>query len=935
MPRIEVFSVWKCLARASATALLSALAVVAPAQSVSSAALLSAAAEAICETAKGHQQAGALDQAQALYTDVAANKGDTDRTCGVSGLKSVDEQRERAAAAVTAGWQLIRAGDFDKAERVFRSALAMDQSNSDAAAAIVQVSNAQSRPIASSNWDRFYGTWVQPLGKVLMFSAVGLAVLYALAGLSSRLFVRVDAVAWPDLYRWTAGTLGFLLIFGAAVMLPLYAMFKPFSPEGSLTGWASGVVLVIGLGMVLLILLASKSKHGRHLDHGGWRPWSSLLVVLGVVVVVAGALLLTPRKPRAVETAGEVWAIGLMVVVVIAVAAIHPREWQQRWALVMALVIPLSIAVGVAGALLMVPLQDSGRVMAAYIVLAVMGVVLTAAALGQNLRLQVEVQKADGTVSAGSTDYLLARMKGLGTESPKKLDRTISALATTPLSKITSEELSALPAGKVAGALSRLFFALRPDLTWRARVTLVDEDRVAMTLSRNGRHVESDVFSRRDLGLPVIPTGLGEAERTAAQNRARAQLLTGAASFILLRLSQAHLELQDGLYGAERWQGVALQVIATSRSLISDGEDPDAVRVELLGRALDEDPMYVLARFEYMWAIYNRIPEEQTAYAAFAQSLDDQYGRSGLSDRTDKEVGWAPLRIRVKYSSATQWLNGYVKGNREDDTLLEKAADAVDALKSLCEVNWEGRRLRQQAKRMRGFAENLEHCIEALLGVKPPDKWLHPHNEHNPSPRLTWDHACLDCFLAEIKDLESEKGTRLGQAMEDLEFAAATDNDKRVAATDPCFRVLTSEPRFRTLVGTVPPTDFLGLPSLAPHRIPLAKASIVSALDLVRRTQNAEQQEQLAAHLGVSRVVIDQMRDAGQLAQVHPDLNDPSMLHLLLTQGVSSPEALRDRAIRKPRKLIHQLRSQAKQDQLEPRSLRWPWRRGWLLAARG
>jgi hypothetical protein len=921
------------LARGSAAALLTALAVVAPARAASPAASFVVTAEAICDTAKGHQRAGELDLAEDLYTEAALKEGEGADACAVAGLKGVAKQRERAAETVTAAQQLIRTGDLDKAERVFRSALAMDQSNADAAAGIAQVDNARGRTDASSKWDRFYGSWVDPLSKLLLFSAVGLAILYTLAGISSRFFVRVDSVAWPRRYRYITGSLGFLLISGASVMLPLYAMFEPFSAHESLAAWASGVVLATGLGVILLIGLASNSKHNSRRERGDWSSWSALLLTLGVAVLVAAALLLAPREPLGAEAAGVVMVLGLMVVVLIALASTHPKDRKTQ----LVLLIPLGLAVMLSWALFRVPLQDAGRVMAAYIVLTLIGVVLTAATLGQNLRLQVEVQRSDGRVSAGSTDYLLARMKGLGTESPKALDHATSVLAATPLSKVTSEELSALPAGKVAGALSRLFFAVRPDLTWRARVTIVDEDRVAMTLSRNGRHVESAVFSRPDLGLPAIPTGLTEAERSVAQDRARAQLLTGAAAFVLLRLSQAHLELQDDLYGAERWQSVALQVIATSRSLLSDSEDRGDERVGLLSRAVDEDPGYVLARFEYMWALYRRIPDEQTPYAAFAKSLDEQYDLSGLSKKSKKtDEGWAPLRIRVKYSSATQWLNGYVVGGKEDKELLKKAAAAVEALKSLCDKKWQRRQLAQQALKMRAFAGNLEHCILALDHFHPPQEatWLHPHEEHHPSPGLTWDHACLDCFLAGMKDLEADRSMRLAQAIEDLEFAAATDEDKSVAAKDPCFQVLMPEHGFRKLVGTAPPTHFLGLPGLDPHRVQLANAGINSALDLVRRTQSAEQQDQLAAHLGVSRVVIDQMREVALLAQVHPDLNDPSMLHLLMTQGVNSPEALHDMASRNRRKLIRQLRDQAEQDDLDPYALRWRRRWRWLRVAR-
>ncbi|WP_194292446.1 tetratricopeptide repeat protein [Streptomyces katsurahamanus] len=190
------------MARGSVAALLAALAVVAPARAVSPTALpptalVDATAVASCDEARERQQAGELDGAQETYTAIAVKGGDAERACAVAGLKSVAAQREQAAAVVTAGEDLVKAGDLDKAGNVFRSALAMDQSNPGATAGLAQVHTAQDRPGASSNWERFSAYWVVPLVQMLLFSAVGFAVLYALAGLSTRLFVPVDTISWP------------------------------------------------------------------------------------------------------------------------------------------------------------------------------------------------------------------------------------------------------------------------------------------------------------------------------------------------------------------------------------------------------------------------------------------------------------------------------------------------------------------------------------------------------------------------------------------------------------------------------------------------------------------------------------------------------------------------------------------------------------------
>ncbi|ALO11164.1 hypothetical protein AQF52_5570 [Streptomyces venezuelae] len=855
---------WRRVAQAAVAGSVIALAVVAPAGAVPSAPFDDA-AEKICATAKAHREAGTLDRAKALYTTVKA--GDGAKNCAVEGLKRVGEQRQLAAVWVLEGQKLIRTGDLGDARAAFESALEKDRGSAKAAAGIAQVARLEERPhpTASSNWDRFYDDWVKPLGRLLLFTAIAWAVLYALAGLASRVLVRVKAVAWPTPLKWTVGGVGAFLIFAAGVMLPFFGMFEPFSPGGPLIGWAGGVIVVIALTAVVLVLGTTTR------EPYAWKDWRGLLICL---VAAAAA------------------ACGLLIA----------------------------------------PLGFETRLMVAYIVLTVLGVLMTGAALGQNLRLQVEVQKADGAVSAAATDYLLARMKGLGTESPKALDRATSALTTTPLSQITSEELSALPAGKIVGALSRLFFVLRPDLTWRARVTLVDDDRVAISLSRNGRHAQTVVFSRPDLGLAAIPAGAEEAERAIARDRACAQMLTGAAASILLRLSEAHTELQDDLCGARHWKSVALQVIARSKSLIDEVEDQGAERVALLSRAMDQDPDYLLARFEYMWAVYERIPEETTRHADFARAIDRQYTSSGLSEMEDRAEGWVPLRIRVLYSSATQWLNGYVAGGKKDATALQAAARSVAELNRLCEFRWKREELTRQAERMRPFAENLKVCVEALHGRAPQgDEAWHPHEQAPPSPRLTYDHACLDSFLADLPG--QDRALRLREAVEDLEFAVATDEDKSSAATDPCFGGLRTDDRFRRLVGTIPPEHFLDLPVLASHKESLTEAGIISASDLVRRTESTAQQARLAEHLKASPVWVDRLREVAMLALVHRDLSEPAMLHLLIAVDVASPAALREEARRNPRKLIRRIRSQASEERLEHlRGVRRPWL--WLVAAR-
>ncbi|MEU6980791.1 hypothetical protein [Streptomyces sp. NPDC046371] len=698
-------------------------------------------AQQTCEAADGHRGQGSLNRAQALYESVKA--GDGDQKCAVDGLRLVAEARRAAAELVTAGQLLIRSGHLDGAKGKFDAALRLDATNAAAGAGIAKVVDLESRPLptAVSNGDRFYQDWALPIGRLVVLATIGMLIFYALAGLSSRWLVKVDAVAWQKWIRWTTGSLGALLLFAAAVMAPLFAMFSPFSPT-----WTECRIGALGIGVVALAAVALVLWGTR----GRAKPWRRLLIALGIVT-----------------------------------------------------------AAGILPVLLADALSYDVRLMLVHIALSALGVFLTGAALGQNLRLQVEVQQSDGSVNAASSDYLLARMKDLGTETPQALHKSTSTPGSTPLSQIPVEELSVLPAGKFVGALTRLFFALRPDLTWRARVTLVDGNRVATTLTRNGKHAASAVFSRPDLRLPTDDD----------ENRAKAQMLTGAAAFILVQLSAVHTDLQRGLYGARQWRSVALQVIATSKSLLKNDDSRPATQVRLLARAVNEDPGNELARFEYLWAAYEHRTYKETDLGAFARVIDNAYERSSILQVTDDQEGWMPLKIRILYRLATQWLNAYayaradIDGDGDGDgsyvdraAVLASARPPTDELSRLCDagkITWKGQDLRRRLTVMHPHAVNLLACLDVLQGVKAVEDVdaEHPHKGATATPRLAYDHACLHMFVARRRDVgEEARRQQWDYAIEDLRHALVTADERQEAQSDPCFMELRSDPRFRELI---------------------------------------------------------------------------------------------------------------------------------------
>ncbi|WP_198042231.1 DUF4332 domain-containing protein [Kitasatospora azatica] len=812
----------------------------------------------MCATAQAYLDAGDPDRAEALYNSVPPVGP---KSCAVRGLNLVDQQRVLAANEVAEGRRSLRAGHLDTAEESFHSALCADGANKDAIAGLAQIValRGHSLPTASSNWDYFYGDWVRPVGKLLLPIAIGIAVLLAAASLASHWLVRPESVAWSKSRRGLMGGIGILLLAHSAVMLPVYPMFQPYDPGSTLLLTALLLAIALTLTVWVLTVLSARAITA---DKGNWRDvmadWRALLVSLPIVLGLGLALGLT---------------------------ALHG--------------------------------SDDHQILVAYGVLTVFGVLLTGAALGQLRRLQVVVQDHSGTTEVASTDYLLARMQSLGEETPLHL---VATSALTPLSKLSSGDLSTLPTGRVVGALARVFFALRPDLTWRATVSVVDCNRVAVTITRNGRHASSEIISRPELGLLPIPTAGVDAEVKAAQERAKAQLITGAAACVLMRLSEVHHELKENLYGADNWRSITQQVIATSKSLI----DHEEQQVPLLGQALNDDPGYLLARFEYLWAIFRHTPAEDRNHRQFALTVD-RHLRTAPHD-LKLLMGWPFLNIRILYSSATQWLNAYLHSGLTDTEALREARTSVGQLLRNCYTDSSRPpELGMLKERMRPFADNLQYCLMVLDGNLPlAPEAAHPHELDPLSPRLALHHACLDSFLlihTNNRDWESK-------AVEDLRYALATPVDRTDALADPCLQQLKENAGFRNLVG-LPPRSFLDLAVLANYRAKLLHENITTSRHLELRTATPALCKALATQLQITLTEAERLRDLAELAQFDQDLKHPGALHLLHAINVDSREDLNELAQRDPKELIRSLRRAATEANLSALpAVRTPWR--WL-----
>ncbi|OKI13311.1 hypothetical protein A6A07_15515 [Streptomyces sp. CB03911] len=789
----------------------------------------------VCAVAGQYAAAGLLAEAKALYGQVA----DSNQTgCQVDGAAQIRARELGATQAVAIGQHLLQAGDVERARVEFQEALDLDRANAGAVDGLAVVEARRRNQRLSSavpRWNLFYDDWFVPLTRLIVIALATLAIVLAVSGLTTRLVVKPNSIAWSRRARWSIGLPGVLLLGGAAVMLPLYPMFNPFPAS----------------------------------DLPGWEPVLGMLVVFPPLVCLAAVRAYRRDRIKDVLSRTELWRRSL-------------GPWSR---LLVAL-----LCTGLLGLVFSLLLdQAPERLLTAYAVLTVDGVVLTAAALGQNLRLQVAVQSSTNPpADPVDTDYLLARLQSLGTEQfPQRFPSTNgSSPSGAPLAAaLKSEELSALPSGKTVGALSSLFFALRPELTWRARASLVDDSRVAITLSRNGLHADSAIFSRRDLGLPDL-------RDDDDVKRAKAQLLTGAAAFILVRLSKSHPQLKAGLYGAQDWRSVTLQVIAASNSLIDDNKEKTA----LFARAVNLDPGNVLARLNHLWTIQDATPLKSPAYAALAEDVDKQ-----LPDV--ESSGSEVLQIRALYRSAARWINLFVEGGRSDTYHLRQATTRLEALEKAC-CSYPDPMAKPD---LAALIERTRPTVAAMrldidLLDRPAGTRRSPADTARLSPRLAYEYACL----ASLPPTPSR-----GRALRYLRLALPSKSEKTDAWNDPCLRPLRADREFQQLTDHVPPAAFLDLPAFAAHQQELIDAGLSSPTDLIRCTSTAGQRAALAAHLHTSPFVVGRYRRIAQLARLHPELANAAVLGLLVDCDIDSPTRLRSEVQRDFAALLDDLKRRA------------------------
>ena len=577
-------------------------------------------------------------------------------------------------------------------------------------------------------------------------------------------------------------------------------------------------------------------------------PFFAVLLVLLILARLATRLL--PLDIRELQQDGArrlIWWLGLLLLVASALAV-------------------TVLAAGIAPGRPLLVWVEAG-------VVAGVGIGLVAVAAGMRLSLQVEASNATGQPDPAAVGYIVARLRALGTAPLRGLEVPMQ----TDVTQLPSDALTTLPEGRVAAALFRLLRVVLPTVPWHANVAVMDSARAAVRVTRNGRAAKAVIISRPALGLSPAP---GDGQQSEDASRARAELLTGAAAFILVTLSEGHPQLKEGLCKATQWNSLTLQVLATEKPLADD----EARARAALARAVDVDPSNHSARIAYLHHFGRQgSPDDRKR---FAESMDEEYILAFPDGRVAS--GFEALQLRILFSRAAGWLNIHLL--ERDETAWRKALDAARQLITYLEERIrldrpEDRWLKEFAASMQPAARYLWNGVVATTPSNIAER-PNPIIDQTPEPLSLHARYERACWQAEAQDGNTEA------ALRDLELSVGLEELRTSARQDPSFALLRDDKRFKTLLYEPAPSDFLALAPFATHRDELAALGIAEPEQLHEHTASTLRRWRLARHLRVDAMVVEHWHGVAALAMLDQDLRSVPLLDLLLTVQVDSPAAL-------------------------------------------
>ncbi|WP_327419572.1 hypothetical protein [Streptomyces sp. NBC_01233] len=526
--------------------------------------------------------------------------------------------------------------------------------------------------------------------------------------------------------------------------------------------------------------------------------------------------------------------------------------------------------------------------------------------LGKRLRVRLKVVSADGKEYPPGVAYVATRVETMGSHRP----RGFWAPEGADVLKLPAESISALPAteGKVVAALLGLLQALTSFNPWRAQVVIVDDDTVTVELGRNGREVASTLISKDSLSL----------QNTSSDQNAGSpndhELLTATAAFILIRLSERHTVLTEGLCGTSTWRSLACQVLAGTEQYRPE------MKQQLFATAIEKDRYNDAARLGYLYYRSGELVGSSKNEETYVRRLEEFCRDLSKQGKANSE-GYIPLRLRTMLTLICGRLNyactleneatdqrlarirrsGHPGAVRLVNTAREQKAKAHNECRALLQSIGEltgDEELRKNgasadeygARREVPLTKPEEHISYFAAEMRPLVQIFSRHARGESdvpdlplaTPTEWYNQACAD---VSIGPQQYEK------ALNHLDMAVGYRRWRREARSDPSLQPLIKGQRakFMTLIDRQTLSD---VAAFQPYLEQFEKDGVRSTGDLLDRSEG-NNAKAFARSLGVPISTVKWMREVCRILDACPEPAQAiPWTNLLTEEGVETSTAM-------------------------------------------
>lgn len=456
-----------------------------------------------------------------------------------------------------------------------------------------------------------------------------------------------------------------------------------------------------------------------------------------------------------------------------------------------------------------------------------------------------EARKLLVTVEGKDTERAVDDLRGIVADLGASAPRGVEIPVGTDVTFLKDVDFAGLGGGAWTKAVQSLVQAIKPYTPWRLGVSVVSDDRLAVTLRRNNRFVESTIIDRQTFKLDE-----GTLKKLAAggEDPEAPPLWSFPASLALCEMARKH-GIKEGLSGATNWRALALQYLATTHF-----KGQDAISKALLGRAVDLDPGNKAAALAYAHATY-RYSADKSELGEFAELL-----RECASPPMDQGASAATLdpglRLRASFNLVVTRVNlAYLvdpEGRTKAITAAKNAQRDLRALFEELESSPAGK------SELAGLLGTMKPRMIALAwSVHALDPTQEEPETHTSSgsggPAAHYDQACQLMTLDGVAVDEVDLAIRL---------LTLADTNPELAAwrtQDPQLKTLRDTEKYKSAFGAPVPTDLLTIQPFASFEKLLRPVGLTTPSAIVAAGGDLERT------LGPAAPVAKRMRQIAQL----------------------------------------------------------------------